>query len=564
MMSIGYNGKVFSHEASRYDQDDCRLCHRNHLDGSGGDLDDLMESYIPKCCKYHAKKALCIHGRRIRQLDFEINKPSDEKVPEIPELDVSIVKNCSRAVQAVVDNDRTFLQCFLTNYPSHIDASLPYNPNYTYDHTGKNFTLLQIAVMEDNPEAVELILEFQPDTSKKPYPLLLACHRLYKLQFEFPSDYKYCHSKKIHDMIGLLLAHGADPNVLYYDRFSSDAPKTPLTYCILIKSVEAVKMLLDHNAKPLPDVHTDNYSATTSTAFLQKILPYSGKKVEEKAIGYDLHVSDGQLQEQEMAQITRQIFCTYMSVGEYYFDIFLKMLIEHGLDVNAYYGDLKPIHFACIPPCSLGTVKVLLKHGVDINDQDKNGEFTALHQLLVSNYEHMSPKLVEELLLFGAGFYIKGRIPVKNSNIIPSHLIDVYKSRLPLIFAKGQSYTALDLLPAEFPRDIFFCEPKQNQKMVKPVNTPHNKPDKAPGADKKPSLPPETIPGATSIRHPSSALPSHQPYPTPSCPGYASDVDSRPPPYNPGMDNSRNVYDLPPPYELLFPKKKSWLPWKRK
>ena len=36
----------------------------------------------------------------------------------------------------------------------------------------------------------------------------------------------------------------------------------------------------------------------------------------------------------------------------------MKKLIEHGLDVNAYYGDLKPIHFACIPPSSSKAARV--------------------------------------------------------------------------------------------------------------------------------------------------------------------------------------------------------------
>ena len=561
-MNVGYDGKVSSYEFLRNSHRFCQLC----------GMDGPEEYLIPECCNYHLKKYICLHDRSISH-----HTPDIDKSTKIPELDISIVKNCSRAVQAIVDNDLSFLTSFLARYPSHVDASLPYDPKYTYDHKGKNFTLLQIAIIEDNPEAVELILQFQPDTSKKPYPLLLACHRLYKVQNDYFSDTKSCDSEKLHDIIGLLLAHGANPNVLYYDRYAPEKPLTPLTCCILIQSTHAVKMLLDHGAKPLPDVPTDNSSASASTVFLNEILPHPDKLVEEKATGYDLHLSDGQLQEQQMAEIVLQIFCTYLSVKEYYVDIYLKMLIKHGLDINAYYGDLKPIHFVCIPPSSLKAVKVLLEHGVNINDQNKNGEFTALHQLLVSKSEYMTPEFVEELLSFGADFYIKGRIPVENSSLIPRRLRDIFKSSNPLVFTKGQSYTALELLPQDFPRDILFCESKQKQKMAKPLSGPHNTADKAPATDKKPPLPPETTPGATSIGHPNYGLPSQLQYPAPSCPAYDSDVDSHPPPFNPYMDYSRD--DLPPSYASLYlnnespkqespkqesPKKKSWFFWKRK
>lgn len=562
-MNVGHDGKVSSNEFLRYEHSHCLLC----------EMDGFEVLHIPRCCEYHSKKHRCLHGRRISHCIPEIDKSTDEKTTA---LDVSIVKNCSRAVQAIVDNDLSFLTSFLDSYPTHIDALLPYDPKFTYDHTGKKFTLLQIAIIEDNPEAVELILKFQPDTDKKPYPLLLACHRLYNLKYEFLTEYKICHSKKIHDIIRLLLAHGVNPNVLYLDRYCPGAPQTPLTYCMLVESTQAVNMLLAHGAKPLPDVPTDDSSAPVSTAFSNEILPHPGQMVDEKATGYDLHVSNGQLQEQEMAQIVRQIFCTYLSVEEYYVDIYLKKLIEHGLDINAYYGDLKPIHFACIPPSSLKAVKLLLEHGVDINDQDKNGEFTALHQLILSKSECMTPEFVEELLSFGADFYIKGRIPVKNSNVIPPHLIDIYKSRHPLIFKKGKSYTALELLPPEFPSDIFFCESKQQQKTAKPLNTRHNTADKEPATDKKP---PATTSGATSNGHHNYAQPSQLQYPAPSCPGYDSDEDSHPPPFNPYMGYAPNVDDLPPSYSSLYlnnespkqenpkhksPKKKSWFFWKRK
>ena len=572
-MNIGQGGKVFSHEFSRYDHGHCQLCDTD-------DSDDFDEPCIPRCCEYHSKKKCSLYSRRIRHLNPEIDKSENEKTPE---LDACILKNCSRAVQAVVENDLRFLKCFLTNCPSHIDASLPYDPKYTYDHTGKNFTLLQIAIMEDNPEAVELILKFQPDTNKKPYPLLLASHRLYNTTFDFFSDSRYCRSEKIHDMIRLLLAHGANPNILYYDRSGLDEPRTPLTYCILAKSNSAVKMLLDYGAKPLPDVRADDSFAHASMASLKKMFSSPGSKVEKKDVSYDLRMIEGQLQEQEVIQITKKIFSAYMSVDEYYVNLYLKMMIEHGLDINAYYGDLKLIHFACTPPSSNKGVKVLLEHGADINAPNKNGEFTALHQLMLSKSECISPDFVKELLSFGADFYIEGRIPVKNSNIMPPRISHIFKERHPLIFEKGQSYTALELLPSEFPRDIFFCEPRQKKKIAKPLNAPHTTAEMAPGADKKQPLP---APGATSSGHPSYGLPSQLPYPAPSCPGYDSDVDShppsckpemdhsrdidsRPPPFNPCMDHSRDVDDPPPSYELLFPnnekpKKKSWLPWRRK
>lgn len=560
-MNIGQHEKVSSHETPRYDHGNCQSF----------DMDDFCKPYIPfqrTCCEYHFN--IDLGSRRICRPNSEINKPSHKKIPE---LDVSIVKNCSLAVQAVVDNDLSFLNSFLTNFPSHIDASLPYNPNYTYKLTGNNFTLLQIAIMEGYPEAVKLILQFQPDTTgKEPYPLLLACRMLYELEYSYlPAEPKYCRSEKIHDIIRHLLTHGEDPNILYYNPSSTDAPETALTYCIRTQPFTAVKMLLDHGAKPLPDVRTDNFFSYTS--LIKKICSYLGKGEEKKAASDHLTLNYRQSLEPEMANIPQQIFRTFIRVDKYYLDSFFQMLINHGLDVNAYYGDLKPIHFACIHPPSLEVVNILLKHGADINARDKNGEFTALHQLLLSKSDNMSPDFVEKLLSFGADFHIKGRIPVDNSNVMPPSLRDIFKKNHPHIFREETSYTAFDLLPEKFPRDILFYEPKRKQKMVKPLNTPHNTLGKAAAADKNPSLPPETIPGATSIGHPNSGLPSQQQYPTPSYPDYASDEDICSPPFNPGMDHSHDVEDLPPPYEWLYPTtnenpthspmKKSCLPWKR-
>ena len=75
-MNIGRSKMVSSHEISQYRHGNCQLC----------DMENLRKPYIlyqRTCCEYHSNIDLCIHSRGIRQLNSEINKPSDKNLPEM-------------------------------------------------------------------------------------------------------------------------------------------------------------------------------------------------------------------------------------------------------------------------------------------------------------------------------------------------------------------------------------------------------------------------------------------------------------------------------------------------
>lgn len=482
-----------------------------------------------KCCEYHSrfnhtptgdcgKRACCPEFCIFERSSSDISKSGSDVSKrsglQLQQLGNNPIAYCLRVIKSIEDNDLSFLKAYLTQYPSHVDGLLPFHSGDGYDDKDTHHSLLQIAVLKRNPEAVALILQHNPDLEKEPYPLLLACHQLKDVMYIWNLDSRRCLGEKLLDIIGHLLEAGANPNILYSKMSGTKLifTKTPLTCCVKSRSIDVVKTLLSYGARPIPDIGKDK----GSVKILQEICrAYIGN-------GLD---SDGAL----------------------------SLLIDSGLDVNAYYGDLQLIHIMCGSDFSRTRLKTLINSGANINATNKTGNFTALHQILISRFESLHPEFIAELLALGADFFLECKVPKDSAKFFPKPLRHILKAR--------KTYTAMELLPANLPRDkLFYVIEKEEQVMVKPVA---DVTAEKVSANRNRSLKSKFVAyfsGAARVREPSFSEPGQQKCPTPAGASHASYQDSdltfHPRHCNPDAATPVVSGQDPPPYDWLFPVEK--------
>lgn len=214
---------------------------------------------------------------------------------------------------------------------------------------------------------------------------------------------------------------------------------TPLHYAIKNKNIYAIKKLLDNNAS-LNSPDNKGYNAlhlsifTRDEEIVKTILPYIGNINSRTMIGETaLHLS-----------------CNLQLGG------LSRYLIEKGINVNIQdtQHEFSALHYA-VNLNMFNTVEVLLKNKANPNAQDVFGN-SPLHYVLIEENYNMIDLFLKNNIMPNFNLYnIDGKIPLHiilenfSSNIEPYLEIIIQKSNLSLINNEGNSclylLSALDL-----------------------------------------------------------------------------------------------------------------------
>ena len=178
----------------------------------------------------------------------------------------------------------------------------------------------------------------------------------------------------------LLVAHGAEVNVLSADF------RTPLMIAARKPGGEAiVKLLLEHGANTMPNVHPDTASsplleaATAGDAASFELLIQHGAKLKddaEPALVMAVTTKCARCVELAVAQITEKgVYSAALTDTAFLNDTAaMRMMLEHGANPNAYdsFGHSALLYSAGSDVIDVSAVKLLVVHGADVNIVDKH------------------------------------------------------------------------------------------------------------------------------------------------------------------------------------------------
>jgi len=209
----------------------------------------------------------------------------------------------------------------------------------------------------------------------------------------------------------VLVAHGADVNAR-----SSDL-RTPLMIAVRRPgNLETVKLLMEHGAKPNPNLHPVGESsplieaATAGDAAIMELLIARGADVKasaEPALAMSVVMQCSKCvslltaKEIEKKDYT-QALADIASVGDV---SAVRAMLDHGADVNAYdpLGRTPLMYAVTSDILPLEEVKLLIDRGADVNARDKHkkGGDTGLSVLDMAKF-HGDTKIVDLLVKAGA------------------------------------------------------------------------------------------------------------------------------------------------------------------
>jgi len=179
----------------------------------------------------------------------------------------------------------------------------------------------------------------------------------------------------------LLLAHGAEVNVLSADF------RTPLMIAARKPGGEAiVKLLLEHGANTMPNVHPDTASsplleaASAGDAAIFELLIQHGAKLKEEAeptLAMAVTTKCAKCVELTVAQVKdKGVYTAALWDTAFLNDVgAMRTMLEHGADPNARdsFGRSALMYSAASDIENPEAVKLLVAHGADINIVDKHG-----------------------------------------------------------------------------------------------------------------------------------------------------------------------------------------------
>ena len=266
-----------------------------------------------------------------------------------------------------------------------------YNVNIN-DLDYEDFTLLSLAVMDNNIEMAELLLKYKADVNTVindgDTALILAADNnnmeMVKLLLSYGADIDYqgfrgitalfsaleYDRKENIEMVKLLIKNKADVNIAYNgDRGNEE---TPLMYAAMEGYKETVKILIENkalvNKRNRNNVNALIYAYMFGHDDIADILLQNGSDSLDKSLNA-ANLNEATLLSDNAPLITAVNYSTN--------EVFLQKLIDNGADVNClnYNGGTALIEAALNG--KINFVKLLIKNNADVNVQNMGG-MTAL------------------------------------------------------------------------------------------------------------------------------------------------------------------------------------------
>ena len=249
----------------------------------------------------------------------------------------------------------------------------------------EDFTLLSIAVMDNNIEMAELLLKYKADintvVSDGDTALILAADNnnmeMVKLLLSYGADIDYqgfrgrtalfCsleyNRKENIEMVKLLIKNKADVNIAYDGDYENE--ETPLMYAIMKGYKETVKILIENKA----DINKRNRNNANALIYaymyghddIANILLQNGSDSLDKSLKV-CHLNQSTLLNLNVPLINAAHYSTN--------EVFLQKLIDSGA-YKDYDYDTALREAASYN--NINAVKVLLKNNADVNVQNKYG-----------------------------------------------------------------------------------------------------------------------------------------------------------------------------------------------
>ena len=271
----------------------------------------------------------------------------------------------------------------------------------------EDFTLLSIAVMDNNIEMAKLLLKYKADVntvvSYGDTALILAADNnnmeMVKLLLSYGADIDYqgfrgrtalfCsleyNRKENIEMVKLLIKNKADVNIAYDGDYENE--ETPLMYAIMKGYKETVKILIENkadiNKRNIYNANALIYAYMYGHEDIADILLQNGSDSLDKSLKVcDLNQST--LLNHNVPLINAAHYSTN--------EVFLQKLIDSGADVNYKNDDTALTEAASYN--NINAVKVLIKNNADVNVQNRGG-MTALMSACYNGNLEMTKMLLD-------------------------------------------------------------------------------------------------------------------------------------------------------------------------
>ena len=256
----------------------------------------------------------------------------------------------------------------------------------------EDFSLLSIAVMDNNIEMAELLLKYNADVNAEvdlTDSVLIGAvdnnnMEMVKLLLSYGADINYKgfrgrtalfsaleHDRKENiEMVKLLIKNKADVNIAYDGDYGNE--ETPLMYAAMKGYKETVKILIENkadiNKRNIYNANALIYAYMYGHEDIADILLQNGSDSLDKSLKV-CNLNKETLLSYDVPLITAAVYSTN--------EVFLQKLIDNGANVNYKTYDNKTALIEAASYNNINAVRVLLKNNTEVNVKNNYG-MTAL------------------------------------------------------------------------------------------------------------------------------------------------------------------------------------------